>query len=908
MFLIPLAFALQQTAAPTPGRPAAEPPSVTAVRASRAPAIDGKLAEEDWQRAPAVTDLVQLYPKEGEAASERTEVRVLYDDVAIYVGARMFERDPDKIRAELSRRDDFTPSDLFGVALDTYHDHQTSMLFIVNPLGVRFDQLTSNDQGDGDSSWDPVWEVATSIDGDGWTAELRIPLSQLRFAPRAEQVWGVLFVRDMSSRNERVAFPLLRQSENGFASRFAHLVGIRGVPTPKRVELLPYARTQVESRRATPGDPFFAGREANYAAGLDFKYGLTSNVTVDATVNPDFGQVEADPAELNLSVFETFFEERRPFFVEGAQIFAFGRAGGFSIGPGTVFYSRRIGRAPTLAPSLSRARAAGDSVVGPFTDVPKSASILGAAKVSGKLARGTSIGFLHAETGRVMGTVDAEQLFGRRAADGTLAVERREHVRYRDELEPRGHYSVGRLRQDLRNGQTTVGAIYTQVLRDLQTPRLDSLFRRTAQAAGVDWQHRWAENRFNLTGYAVWSSIRGSPTAIAAAQRSSARYYQRPDQDYARYDSTRASLDGATATTKLRYDGRNGFGFGVQGNVTTPGYELNDVGFLTRADTRGIFASANWGTPKPTRRFRRVAVEGGYSSEWNSGGDRTGVGGNLNLVAILQNNWGGFVSVGARGRSLSPFATRGGPLIVSSPGRSVSFNLWSDERQKVSGSAYVFLFRSDVGTRSNDGGVFVTWRPVHNTSFSVGPSYSDQREMGHLVTKVADTLATATFGTRYVFGTLSQRTLSMRVRTNVTFTPALSLQLYAEPFTSGAAVSSLRELLRPRSFDFEYYERAPDASVTRDASGNYTVVLARSGQEVTRFTVSNPDQSFRSLRGSGVLRWEYRPGATFFAVWTHNRGRFETGGSYRGLSDLGSLLQLPPENVFLLKVNYWFSR
>jgi hypothetical protein len=549
-------------------------------------------------------------------------------------------------------------------------------------------------------------------------------------------------------------------------------------------------------------------------------------------------------------------------------------------------------------------------MIGPFTDVPKNTPILGAAKLSGKLARGTSVGFLHAETSRVMGDVFAEQLFGRREAggDGALVVERRADVRYRDELEPRAHYSVGRLTQDFRGGQTTVGLIYTRVARDLDTPHLDSLFRRDAHAVGVDWQHRWMRNRFNFTGNAVWSLIHGSPGVITAAQLSSARYYQRPDQTYLRLDTTRTSLSGGTATARLRYDGPSGFGASLAGNLTSPGYELNDLGFLTQADSRTAFASVGWNAPKPTKHFRQLGTETVVFASWNNGGERTGLSANVNLVAFLQNNWGAFVGVGANAQAISTVPTRGGPAIVSTAGRSINGSVFSDSRKALSAELFGFVQRKASGTHYTAANLFVTWRPAQNVQLSLGPNFSDTHELGYLVARVPDTLATRTYGARYVFGALDQRTLSVSTRGSVTFTPALSFQLYAEPFTSGAAVSDFRELRRPRAWDFTYYARDPNATVRRDPSGDYAVELRQAGTPVTTFTIPNPDARFRSFRGSAVLRWEYRPGAALFAVWTHNRADYEAGGRYGGLSDLRSLFSLPPENVFLLKANYWFSR
>src|SRR5688572_24056457 len=410
-------------------------PRVRAMRTDRPPVIDGRIDDEAWRSAPAHTGFLQSSPTEGAPATQPTEVRILYDDGAIYIAARMFESDPAKIRRELARHDEGDDGDLFYIAIDTYHDHLGAFGFGLNPSGVRVDAIASKDEENWDTSWDPVWQGASRIDSAGWTAEMRIPLSQLRFTPRAEQLWGVNVYRNLSMRKENNSFVLVKHSERGFASRFAHLVGISGIPAPRRLEALPYVRGQAETRRAVAGDPFFDGSEFTQAIGMDVKYGVTSNLTLDATVNPDFGQVEADPAELNLSVFETFFREKRPFFVEGAQIFDFGTdCNNFCfMGAPQLFYSRRIGRQPSLAPRLpfvgtGTDRRAVHEVMNAFTDAPTHSPILGAAKLTGQLIGGTSIGVLHAETGGVRGRVDALV----REESGALPS----RLRYEDPIEP----------------------------------------------------------------------------------------------------------------------------------------------------------------------------------------------------------------------------------------------------------------------------------------------------------------------------------------------------------------------------------------------------------------------------------------------------------------------------------------
>ena len=882
-------------------------PIVRAVRAERPPVIDGHLDDEAWSSAPLITEFWQRNPKEGEPATQRTEVRILYDNDALYVGARLYESDPSVIRAELTRRDAGSSSDLFTVDLDTYHDHQTSMRFFVNPLGVRGDGITSNDQDYADRSWDPVWLAATQRDSLGWNAEMRIPLSQLRFPPRAHQVWGVNFYRYSQSRQESAAFVLVRQNEQGTASRFAHLVGISDVPAPRRVELAPYARASLETRRPVPGDPFFDGSELTSGYGLDLKYGVTSNLTLDATFNPDFGQVEADPAELNLSVFETFFSERRPFFLEGAQIFNFGGCSGFcfSFQP-DFFYSRRIGRSPTLFPSAERAFRMGTVTRGPFMDVPASTPILGAAKLTGKLPSGTSIGLLHAETGDVHGMVHAEV-----ETDGGEVT-----LRYRDQIEPAGHHSIARLRQDFRGGATTLGIILTHVARDLDTPALQARLNDRALAGGLDWQHRWRQNRFNFRGQVGWSTIHGSPEAITRAQTSSARYYQRPDIDYVELDPTRTSLSGYTGGAGLTYNASSGFNFGLSASTVSPGFEINDAGIMFSADNRTGGVHVGWQRPKPGRIVRFQGFDAYVAQDWNSGWTPIGGSGGAGGFIGLQNNWHGSVFMNYSPEALSATLTRGGPLMTRPAQRSINVFLGTDDRKQVSASGFTFLQRTEAGGRRLSGNISVNWRPATHVQLTLGPNASMSRTDAFYAAAVTDPGATATFGRRYIFAQSEQRSLGVTTRLNYTFTPDLTFQLYMQPFTASAAYTGFKELRRPRSYEFLRYGVDDGSTIAPETAepgceqqgACYRVDPDGAAGATSSFVLANPDIAFRSLRGTAVLRWEYLPGATVFAVWTQRRSDSDRSGEFGGVRDIPDLFSLPAENVFLLKASYWFSR
>jgi hypothetical protein len=894
-------------------------PAVRAVRAEHPPVIDGRLDDEVWRTAPAHAGFLQKSPREAAPAAEPTEVRILYDDGALYIAARMSESDRGKIRGDLARRDEGDGRDLFVVAIDSYHDHLGAFGFGLNPSGARLDGITSKDEENWDMSWDPVWQGSARIDSAGWTAEMRIPLSQLRFPPRADQVWGVNFFRTHSARKEEDAFVLVKQSERGFASRFAHLVGITGIPAPRRLEALPYVRGQAETRRAIAGDPFFDGSRITQALGMDVKYGITSNLTLDATVNPDFGQVEADPAELNLTAFETFFQEKRPFFVEGAQIFDFGaQCNDFCFGnTPQLFYSRRIGRQPSLDPREPFAGTGTDplavhEVMSAFTDVPNHSPIVGAAKLTGQLIGGMSIGLLHAETGAVDGQVDA--LVRRNVGDAPS------HLRYDDPIEPRAHYSVLRLRQDFNDGATTLGILGTSVIRDLSTDALRDAMTRSAMVFGADARHRWSKNRFDAAASMSFSRIHGSTAAILDEQNASARYFGRPDQSYVHIDPTRRSLSGYQGQASFVYTSPRGPYISLRSQAVAPAYEANDFGFMNQADFRNASFSGGWKRPKPGKIIRNQSIDifGNYSE--NFGGDVMDRFAGAGTFMGFTNGWhfGNFFIHGAETQDV--FVSEGGPKVRSPAFTLYNFNIGSDDSKRLTGVLFGEVQWSGLGKMSRNVGTEFGWRPATNISIEISPRWNEQEYNALFVRSVTDAEApAATYGTRYIFGEARRKSFSVGTSVNVTFTPDLSFQLFAQPFVAEARYDPARfkELARSGSFDFLRYGTDAGSTITRyeDPSTSdcrapsfcYRVDPDGSGP-ASEFTFRTPDRTLRSMRGTSVLRWEYRPGATLFVVWTQGREQSLRAPAFRGASELADVFSIAPENVFLVKLSYWLSR
>lgn len=824
-------------------------PVVNAVRLDGRIDLDGRLNEDGWRLSAAVTDFLQTEPLDGRPSTERTEVHVLFDDEALYIGARMYES-TGHVAKRLGRRDSFlNDSDWFYVMLDSYHGHQTAYQFSVNPSGVKRDEITSG--GMGDSSWDAVWDVATSIDDDGWTAELRIPFSQLRYSRSAVQTWGIQFSRRIISKEEVVVLAHTPKSERGGVARYGHLRGLEGLRPGKKMEVLPYVVSRAEYVEVVRGNPFRDGSDYFYGAGLDLKYRLTSALTLDATINPDFGQVEVDPAVVNLSAFETSFDEKRPFFVEGNDIFRFNEM--------RLFYSRRIGRSPQ-----------GSMPEGTlFSNRPDAATILGAAKLTGRTASGWRIGIVEAATAR-----ENAQFLDDGGEFGSEVVE------------PQTNYFVGRVEKNLSEGQSSIGGILTAVNRDLETETLENLLRASAYTGGVDFSHEFARRAWSLSGYVAGSRIAGSTAAMLRAQHSSARYFQRPDANYVELDSTRTMLEGYTARLDIRKIA--GLHWRGEANIAaiSPGFEINDLGFQTSVDRIGADFNISYVENRPGQLFRNYRINSRNSRDWNFGWTTQGGRSQLGFNGQLANYWGGNFTLTRNWASFDDRLTRGGPLARNLADWSVNFELGSDSRKQVNGRLRSGYGWGESGGWNGNVGANLTVRPAENWTLSAGPGFRRTVTAAQYITTLDDASATHTFGRRYIFAPLDQTTVSMETRLNVNFTPELSLDVFAQPFVSSGDFAAPMQLRAPRTFEFDPYDA----------------------------TTEDRDFNTRSLRGNAVLRWEWQPGSTLFVVWQQRRagelhcnvdncrrGRFDFGRDTRAVFDAR------PNNVFLVKLNYWLN-
>ena len=855
--------------------------SVKALRTLGAIRLDGRLDEPSWRGASAASDFRQIYPRPGAPASKKTDVRVLYDESALYVGVRMYDH-PDSIVAQLAHRDATgIYSDWVHVMIDSYHDQRTAFRFSVNPRGVQKDALQFNDVEE-DLNWDAVWEVATRVDSLGWVAEYRIPFSQLRYSPAdidAERIWGFQVKRDIARYQERDAWAASAPEDPGVVSRFGVLEGMRGLPAPRTLELLPSLSARLIRAPGSDGNPFYEKNDLTTSPGADVKYGLPAGLTLTATLNPDFGQVEVDPAVVNLTAFETFFPEKRPFFLEGADVFHFGEVRTFNdYGFQEYFYSRRIGRTPELQVSAPEVA---------YVDMPDQTTILGALKVNGRTSRGWTLGLLDAVVAPATARYITDSGFIRSTP-----------------VEPLTNYFVGRARKDINAGATVFGAMLTGTHRRTNDTLLASLSSR-ALFGGLDFEHGWANHSWYLSGYVGWSVVGGSTRAMAQTQETSARYYQRPDAGYVTFDSTRRTLSGHVAEIVLQKAGA--FYGSLDYKETSPGFEIGDLGFQDRADYRSVASELGFQNYHVARIVRNSAFFASANHVWNFGGNPITETYQAGAAATFANLWSASASLGYSPETFSDRLTRGGPLAKLPRWWETSLSLGSDSRKPVSATAKFGYMRDAVGATNRRVGVAIDLRPNASIHVSVGPTAGISQETNHYVLGVPDSLAVLTFGRRYVFADLRQTSLSAEIRTEWALSRTLSLQLYAQPLVSAGQYSNFKEFVKPGSFWFGVYGRDLGTIATASAVGSYIVDPDGPGPAAS-FHIDQPDFNVRSLRGNVVLRWQYRAGSDVFLVWQQLRSDVVHVGDFEFARDIGGVFQALPTNAFLIKATFWISR
>jgi hypothetical protein len=808
-----------------------------AIQASTPIRVDGSLGDDAWTMAEPITAFVQRDPLEGAAPTLRTEARIAFDATALYVGVHAFDSEPQRIVGYLTRRDAGSSSDWIHVIIDSYHDRRTAYQFGVNPAGVKFDSYWFNDDNE-DSSWDAVWEAVSARASDGWTAEFRIPYSQLRFSRGDNRDLGLAVTRTVSRLDETSTWPLLARSASGWVSQFGVLTGMGTERASKRLELMPYVVGQVATAPAQPGNPLHRSPDPGAAVGVDLRYAVSSALSLTATVNPDFGQVEADPAVVNLGAFETFFNERRPFFIEGSGTYQFGCY------DCSLFYSRRIGRQPRGHAVL----ADGEHALHPLQS-----TILGATKLTGRLG-GFSVGTLAAVTQEETARIAT-------SSGGRNQV-----------IEPATLYSVSRVRREFAD-QSSVGFIVTTTNRRMVESV--SFLPRSAITGGVDYD--WRLGRwFGLNGYWAGSSVRGSTDAISLLQRSNVHSFQRPDAAHVEFDPGADLLNGHSGQVNFGKISGERTRFNFTGSYRSPAFDLNDIGFLQRADaiSQNAWFQLRWMTPG--HGFRERILNFNQWSHRNFAGDLINWGGNVNGNASLTNLWSFGGGVAFNPRAVDDRLTRGGPSGFTEPG----MNSWqwfnTNDRKAVSLHWNSGFFRRTDGTRGFELNPGIQVRPGPAVSAEIGVAYSRNDDNAQWVNAHQGAERT-----HYVFGALRQRTSAMTLRLNYTLAPTLSVQLYGQPFVSAGRYENYKELSDGR---------APYA--TRFAPFDFP---------------GSADFKVLSFRTTNVLRWEFKPGSSLFVVWQQGREGFRDNGLFRFGRDYGDVFATPSTNTVLVKMSYWLN-
>lgn len=835
-----------------------------------APRIDGALDESSWDVVPWSGDYIEWSPEENTAPTEETALKIIYDDKNLYVAFRCYDQDPQGIIRRLSRRDVFD-GDWVEINIDSNRDLRTAFSFTITAAGVKGEEFITNNGVTWDPTWNPIWYAATQVDTEGWTAEMRIPLSQLRFSNDPNQVWGIQSTRRYFRKEERSLWQRTPLNAPGWVSEFGELYGLKNLKPHQHVELQPYGVSSLENYEAEAGNPFRDGRDGHLAIGLDGKVGITNDLTLDFTLNPDFGQVEADPSAIALDGFQIFFPEQRPFFIENKDIFdykfATSRAGN-TFGFDNLFYSRRIGRAPQGFPTNSN---------GFFVDQPDVTTILGAAKFSGKTQNGWSIGVLNSTTAAEKATLSNQ------------VDERSETV------EPLTNYFVGRAQKDFNNRNTFIGSIITATNRDL-TDNLTFL-HRSAYTGGLDFKHQWQNRTWYAGGNLVVSHIDGSTEAITATQRSIRHLFQRVDASHLSVDTSKTTLTGSGGNVQIgRAAGEWRFETGLTWH--SPELELNDIGFQRQADDIRHYAWGGYRTTKPLKNARQYAINYTHLAAYDFSGNLNDVTLNVNGWVNLKNNW--WLNGGLTYKPLlySNYALRGGPRLRLPKEFSYRNGFISDSRTKLRFTGnYMGRWGSDDAYRFHQISGSVTYQPTNALQVSLSPTYSINNDKLQYV---------ATVDGRYLNAEIEQQTFSLPLRIDYMLTPNMSLQYWGQPFISKGTYSRFKTITNPMASQFDNRFAGFGSDQITLADGTYTVDANTDG--IADFTFGEPDFALVQWRSNLVLRWEYTPGSELFLVWSQDLSQF--GDVNEGLFDglRTTIADTKPQHIFLIKATYRFMR
>jgi hypothetical protein len=833
---------------------------------SVSPLIDGKLDDACWQEGEWSENYIQQTPVEGGEPSQNTQMKVLYDDEYIYVAIRAFDTEMNKIQKYKGRRDEFT-GDAVGVCFDSYFDHRTGFEFDLTAGGSKIDLIFMNDGID--MNWNPVWFGEVGTEKDAWVAEMKIPLSQLRFNKDTDQVWGLHAWRWINRNMEEVQWNLIPRQNSGAIYNFGELHGISNLPSRKNIELSPYVSAKTLRNKPEDGNPFATGKKNSWGTGLDAKVGITNDFTLDVTINPDFGQIESDPSVMNLSQFETYFEEKRSFFLEGRNILS------FRFGGDELFYSRRIGRKPSYDPDISD---------GEYKNIPDFTNIYSAVKLTGKSKNGLSVGIVQSITSEEKAEIHSSQ------------------ANYTKTVEPLTSYTVARVQKDINKGNTIIGGIITSVNRFMNEDYLTEKLNKSAYVGGFDFTHYWKNRTYFINGKAISSVVNGSAKAISELQLAPARYYKKPDASYLHYDSTRTSLSGTGAILSLGRGGDKKLRLNETFSYKSPGIELNDLGYHQRCDYIKQESNIYYNESEPKGIFRSYDFSFYQVTTYDFGGKLTQNDIALRMSAMFKNKWGVYFSPRREFGSVNSRILRGGPDLFEDGNWNYYMYLHTDESKPVS-------FYMDISQRINDDKIsYANWispgvsMKISN-ALNVGANVGLQGNRNSLQWVDGPEIGNKT---EYLLAQIDQKTMSMTLRLNYTFTPSFTLQYYGSPFISTGKYSKYKRMIHSTASSFKnrFVEYPSSLVIYNSEDEKYEIndtELAKS------FTFDNPNFNFTEFRSNLVARWEYKAGSVFYLVWSHQRSVKDENFDTSMHSNVNTLWNSYPTNVLMLKFNYWFS-
>jgi hypothetical protein len=820
------------------------------------PRINGVLDDEIWSLGQWQDNFIQQYPHSGRPTTEQTYFKILYDHNNLYVALICKDSEPARIIDKLGPRDS-RAGDMAGFALDSYFDKRTAFEFSISVAGQKMDLKHLGDWKF-DFNWNAVWDAATTRTDTGWIAEIQLPFSQIRYANQPEQTWGLHLYRVISRKQEATSWDPIPREAPATVYLFGKLAGLENIRSSRQVEFLPYVLGSYSYLQDEDPSGSF-----DFNAGLDAKVGISSDFTLDLAVNPDFGQVEADPSVLNLTSFETFYVEKRPFFLEGNDVFD------FELDKDIPYYSRRIGSAPSFENPYSDWK---------VSDIPTRTTILGAAKITGKNRKGLSVGVVNGLTAGAYGTATDE------------SENEKEVV-----VSPLTNYLASRIKRDFNQGNSTVGGVFSMVNRFSNDSVSTLVLPSGAVSGGLDLLHYWDNKNYYLEVKAIASQLKGSKEAILEKQLSHNHRFQRPDANYLEVDSLREQLAGHGAFVRI---GKNGgrFNFHAQGQYRSPGLNLNDLGYIRQSDFVGERLEVSYEMNEPQKWVRNYILKFFQDARWSFGGENTG---NLAGASFtVRNNalWSFSMGSSYNFSILDIRELRGGPALRLDPSYLLDLGVSSNPTKDLSADVeYQFSTFGMEGSNANNLELSITWLPVKRLKISGLGELSRRRYHQQYVSALPGNSST-----EYIVGHINHHTTSFTFRTELYLTPELSIQYYGSPYYSVGKYGDFKRVQQSQSPDIN--TRLESLDPLYDPVGN-SYSFDWNGET---FRFNNPDFSFMQFRSNLVFRWEYKLGSTLYVVWSHDRSGYES--TYNPIGDIaGELFGIRGNNVIMLKLNFWFS-